>query len=274
MCVGRDLPSVTGMRLHPRILLPVLLVAGLAALTGCTLNLDRNTLVDGITAKTTVTEVHLGDTGSGDVSVVVKPSATETDVKRTVHYGGSAPAQTARVEGSTLVLEMRCGNNCSVSYDVTLPAPAKVTGANSSGDLVLTGVSAVDVSTSSGNVTVGDVDGPVTASATSGDVDITNVTGPAQLRTTSGNITARGLSGSTDAQAISGDITVDFTSTVDLRAKTTSGNIDVRVPGGPYHVTTKVTSGDVTVNIPTDPAAEHSLNLEATSGDINVNAAG
>jgi DUF4097 and DUF4098 domain-containing protein YvlB len=270
MWVGRDLPSVTGMPLNPRILLPVFLVAGLAALSAC--NLDRNTLVDGISSKATVTEVHLADTGSGDVSVAVKATATQIDVKRTVHYGGTAPAQTARIDGSTLVLEMRCGNNCSVSYDVTLPAPAKVTGANSSGDINLQGVSAVDVSTSSGNVTVDRVDGPVTASATSGDVQVTNVTGPAQLKTTSGNITARGLSATAEADATSGDVTLGFTAAVDVRAKTTSGNIDVRVPGGPYHVTTHVTSGDVTVNIPTDPAGAHSLDLQATSGDINVNA--
>jgi DUF4097 and DUF4098 domain-containing protein YvlB len=271
MWAGCALATVTGMRVNPRVLLPLVLVAGLAALTGC--NLDQNTLVDGISSKATVTEVHLADSGSGDVSVVVKPSATETDVKRTVHYGGTAPDQTAHIDGSTLVLEMRCGNNCSVSYEVTLPAPAKVTGANSSGDLDLTGVSAVDVSTSSGNVTVNQVDGPVTASVTSGDVEVNDVTGPTQLKTSSGDITGRGLSGSAQADATSGDIALDFTAAVDLRARTSSGNIDVKVPGGPYHVTTHVTSGDVTVNVPTDPAAAHSLDLQATSGDIMVNGA-
>lgn len=259
------------MRLIPRVV-PTLsvVVLALAGLTAC--NIPVNTLVDGISVTAPVGEVHIVHPGSGDVTVKVDATHQRTDVKRTVHYGGSAPAQTATVDGSTLVLDMHCGSNCSASYDVTLPAPAKVSGDNSSGDINVSGVSAVEVTTSSGNVTVNRVNGPVTATASSGDIDVTSVTGPVNLRTTSGNITARDLSApTTTAQATSGDVTIQLATVADVTAGTTSGNIEIRVPDGAFQVSTSVTSGDVHVGIPTDPAAAHKLDAHATSGDINVN---
>ncbi len=264
----RGFPTVNGMRVNAYALVPVLLLGG-ACLAGC--QLSRNTLVDGVTGPAAVTEVRLVDSGSGDLKVRVDATATQAEVKRTVHYGGSAPAQTARFDGSVLLLSMACGSDCSVSYDVTLPAPARVDGTNGSGDITLSDVSSVDVTVGSGTVQVDRVAGPVSVATSSGDIDVTAVSGAVSLRARSGDITARQLAAPTSTvEATSGDVELQLTVAGDVTVHTTSGNIDVRAPGGPYKVTTQVTSGDVKVDIPTDPAATHTIDAQATSGNITV----
>jgi Putative adhesin len=254
-----------------RVLAPCLILATLtlAGLSAC--NLTRNTLVDGLTTASTVTEVNIADGGSGDVAVAVDASIHEVNVKRTVHYGGSAPAQTAHVEGSTLVLGMDCGNACSVSYDVKLPATAKVTGSTSSGNVILSGVSGVDITGSSGDITVNRVDGPVNVSISSGDIELTGLTGSVNAKATSGNIGARDISGGVvRLEATSGDVELSLTLVGDVGVQTTSGNIEVHVPPGAVRVDTDVSSGDVRVDVPTDPNAPRRLDLHASSGDITV----
>jgi hypothetical protein len=250
---------------------PALAVAALVGLSACGVNFPGNTLVDGVKGTTPVSLVHLNGPGSGDVTVTVNTAAHETDVKRTVHYGGSAPAQTAHFSGSTLLLNMGCGNNCSVSYQVTLPATAAIDGSTSSGSITVSDMSSVDVTSSSGDIVVNRVNGPVKASASSGNVTVTTVSGTVDLHATSGDVVARELSGPTNTLSTSsGDITVDLSTVSDLSARATSGDVNVKVPAGAYHVITEVSSGDVHVNIPTDPNAPHTLDLHATSGDITV----
>jgi hypothetical protein len=249
----------------------VLAVAALVSLAGCNVNFRANTLVDGVTTTNPVGLVHLDGPGSGDVSITVNTSAHETNVKRTVHYGGSAPAQTAHVSGSTLVLGMGCGDNCSVSYEVTLPATAAVDGSTSSGNITVSDMSSVDVTTNSGDIVANRVSGPVTASARSGNVTVMTVSGAADLHATSGDVVANDLAGPTNTlDTTSGNITAALSTIADVTARTTSGDITVKVPAGTYHVTTQAISGDVHVNIPTDPNALHTLDLHVTSGNIEV----
>jgi hypothetical protein len=242
--------------------------------SACGANFAGNTLVDGVTGTTPVSLVHLNGPGSGDVAVTVNTTAHETDVKRTVHYGGTAPAQTAHFNGSTLVLDMGCGNDCSVSYQVTLPATAAVDGSTSSGDITVSDVSSVDVGTNSGNIVANRVSGPLKASASSGNVTVTTVSGTVDIEATSGDIVARELSGPTNTLGTnSGNITATLSTESDLTARATSGDIDVTVPAATYHVITEVSSGDVHVNVATDPNAPHTLDLHASSGNITVNPA-
>ncbi len=243
----------------------------LLGLSAC--DLARNTLVDGLTSPDTVTAVQLVGGGGGDISISVDAKSAEVNVKRTVHYGGSAPGQTAHIDGMTLVLGTDCGHDCSVSYQVVLPAAATVSGSTDSGDLTFSDLSGVDITGSSGNVTVNRVDGPVKLRIDSGDAGLTDVSGPVNVHTTSGNIEARNIAAANlQLVATSGDIDLDLAVVADVQATATSGDITVALPAGPVNVKTDATSGDVHVNVPTDPTALRTVDLHATSGDITVSA--
>ena len=96
------------------------------AAAGCDLRYNR--LEDGFTKSDRVSEVQI-QPGNGTVRVRADDSVNGVDVRRSVRYRGSdAPSESARIQGSTLTLDMDCGNNCSVSYDVRLPRGANVRG--------------------------------------------------------------------------------------------------------------------------------------------------
>jgi Putative adhesin len=214
-----------------------------------------------------VREVRI-DNNSGDVDVRVDDT-TSTRVRQVFHYNWSKPGDAYSMDGNTLVLG-GCGGSCSVDYHIVVPRGTKVTGEASSGEIALAGVAAVDVRVSSGGIAVHDVRGPVRAEASSGDIDLSRVTGESTLRANSGNITGDGMDGRVSAETSSGDIEMSLTSQRDVRAKASSGDISLRVPDGTYQVNAHASSGGEQVNVPTDPAAAHSLVLSASSGDIDV----
>lgn len=247
-----------------------LTAAGLtvAALTGCMASVP-NRLDFSDTEKAKITEIVIGS-GYGDVTVRASAVA-ETTVKRTVRYAGAEPARSYRVDGAVLHLDTDCGHDCSVSYNVEAPTGVAVRGELTSGDVDLTGVATVDVTVSSGAVTVQGATGNVRVTASSGDISVADLAGPARLAVTSGNITGRGLGkGRVDAEADSGDIDLQLTRANSVTARVTSGDAKVLVPEGRYRVRTDVDSGDARVSIPDDPAATLTLDVSASSGDLTV----
>src|SRR3954464_2591147 len=78
-----------------------------------------------------ITAIEIGE-GSGNVAVRTS-SRADTAIKRTVRYAGNQPGTTYRVDGSTLHIDTRCGDNCSVSYDIEAPANVAVRGRTGSG---------------------------------------------------------------------------------------------------------------------------------------------
>jgi hypothetical protein len=184
-----------------------LLVASvLLAAAGCDLGYNR--LEDGFIRRDRVNEVQIPP-DSGNVRVRADDSVTGVDVRRSVRYrGNDAPSESARIEGSTLTLDMDCGNDCSVSYDVRLPRGANVRGSNHSGNIELDGVGLVEVKVDSG-------------------------TGSLEARTDSGNITVRIPDGAcrVSADADSGQTNVGVTTissgTCTVTAHADSGNITI-----------------------------------------------
>ena len=135
-------------------------VAAALALTSC-VRLVQNGFDDKHSVSDQVTEVRLQN-GSGDVTVRSKDGATETEIRRRVEYPKDTDKPggvSHRMEGSTLVLD-GCGSRCSVDYEVTVPSKdVRITGRNSSGDVLLEGVASVEVEIGSGDATVRDVAG-------------------------------------------------------------------------------------------------------------------
>ena len=215
-----------------------------------------------------ITAIEIGD-GSGDV-VIRTSTRTDTAIKRTVRYGGDQPGRTYRVDGSTLYVDTRCGDRCSVSYVIEAPAGVTVRGGTSSGDVELTGVSTADISLSSGDAIVRNASGPVTVKSTSGNITISDVKGVSTLTSTSGDVRATGLGGNVTVDSTSGDVQVALAVPAGVKAHVTSGDLEVTVPRDHYRVSTRSRSGDSSVSVQDEPSATNVLDLETTSGDLTV----
>lgn len=227
----------------------VVVAAGLV-LTGCSwLGLGEKTFGDQETIDQDISKVRF-DNDSGDVKITI---GDEITVRRTVsHHEDDPPGKTHRVDGDTLILEHCPTTNCSVDYEITVPEGTTVDGHVDSGGIELVGVAAVNVEAESGDVTVRDVAGTVNASAQSGRISLS------------------GIGGAVVATAESGDVELTMAEAQDVTVTTSSGSIEVAVPDSDYRVSTTVDSGTLDNDIANDPRGEHTLTLEADSGNVTV----
>ena len=125
----------------------------------------------------------------------------------------------------------------------------------------------------SGTLNVEDLDGPLHLSTSSGDIRVSDTSGPLALSDSSGDITGAVLASSTvSASDDSGDIRLAFNrAPTKVEGHDSSGNITVAVPANvAYRVVTHVSSGSSHVDVPTDPASKHFIDLSDDSGDIKV----
>ncbi|HKS45621.1 MAG TPA: DUF4097 family beta strand repeat-containing protein [Amycolatopsis sp.] len=76
--------------------------------------------------------------------------------------------------------------------------------------------------------------------------------------------------GTVDVRATSGEIDITLEAPQDVRATATSGEINLTVPNDRYRVAGDTGSGDRRIDVATDPAAPHLLDLNSTSGDVTV----
>ena len=185
------LPTVTAMGAFGRgAVIAVAVIAAMGTLAGCSLSFDSGREYEDERTETgTVREVRL-DGGDGGVTVV-RGDGTAVRIHRTVWYRGTDPDVRAdRLDGTTLVLDTRCGPDCSISYRVTVPTLVNVTGMLDTGPVDLSDIGAVAIDTQDGGVAV---------RRASGDVSVRTDTGPISLDTVAGTVTARthdgGISG-------------------------------------------------------------------------------
>ncbi|WP_437087533.1 DUF4097 family beta strand repeat-containing protein [Streptomyces sp. enrichment culture] len=233
-----------------------LLTAALAAsllLTGCSDSGDELKTTAAATVSEAVSAVEVADARHGSIRITPGDGPGVT-VHRTVHYRDAAePKPTQKVTGGVLTFTNGC-DNCYVDYELKVPAAAKVTVGNTSGAIEVTGVTAAEIRTSSGEVKAEAIAGPLAVETSSGPVTGTALAGPsAVVRTDSG--TTR----------------LDFANAPSsVEADTGSGSVTLKVPGGPYKADVTTSSGRREVKVPTDPAAASTLTVRATSGDVTI----
>lgn len=223
-------------------------VAGLF-LAGCGW-VGNNSFDDHEALGQTVTEVRFTN-DSGDVKINVGDTV---EVQRVVKYGDDKPGKTYRVEDGVLIVEECPVRNCSIDYELTVPAGAKVSGHADSGNVEVEGVATANVETESGDITVRDVAGEVNASVQSGTVDLS------------------GIGGAVAAGAESGNVSVGLTAARSVSVETQSGNIEVTVPSGKYHVTASTESGSMENDLDDDPSGLP-IQARAQSGNVTIRAA-
>ena len=244
-----------------------LVAATTTALTGCAGVVGaRMTFHD--TEKVKITEIRLTG-GHGDV-LVKTAAVSETTIQRVVRRN-TDPGESYRLAGSALLIDTSCGDNCSVSYEITAPAGVAVKGELRSGDVHLSGVGTTDLKLTSGDLSVENATGPVKLRATSGDIRILGAQDAVDVQSTSGDIDAIDLAGPAILKLTSGDVTAMLTEANSVDAQTTSGDVQVQVPAGSYRITTHTGSGDASVaGLVNDPAAKNVVNLRTGSGDAQL----
>ncbi len=162
--------------------------------------------------------------------------------------------------------DQELARDISISYDVTVPADAKVYARSGSGSIVVGAVKgAVDASNGSGGI---EVDGAASLEAHtgSGSIRATAIAGPLSAHSGSGGITvSQAGPGEVSVSAGSGTVRVTGVNGP-ARISTGSGGIDVEGrPAGPWSV--NASSGSVTVALPQDAAFD--VDARSSSGSVS-----
>lgn len=236
-----------------------------------------------------ISEVRL-DTGSGDVEITAGGVDTvQVEQRYRKFWIFKGKPKKIEVDGETLVLpDGSCGWNCGVDFTVRVPEGTKITGQTASGTVSLRDVASVDLEVQSGDVDISNVAGPVNVRSQSGTVDVDqvrgdlnihsqsgdisadDVIGKSEFRANSGTVDADNLRGAVDAETSSGDISIDLSAPASVRAKASSGTVDLRVPDSAYKVVTDTSSGEADAQIQNDPNAQFTLDASTSSGDISI----
>lgn len=165
----------------------------------------------------------------------------------------------------------------TTSGDMRLPEvqAGKIQASSTSGEIRFDSAAAkdLDISTTSGDITVKQARGSTKISSTSGEVRVSALEGPLRTSTTSGDITLGQVTGSITLSTTSGEIKLEE-GLEDLDAESTSGDIRVGSLAGSFRMST--TSGELTVSRAGAFGTAHSVSgdirifLENLTGDLDI----
>ncbi|MCD0442508.1 DUF4097 domain-containing protein [Glycomyces sp. A-F 0318] len=237
-----------------RIAAPITAAMGLvlaAALSGCSSETDATTWDLGsfsgdLTIELAGADLEIRETGSGDAITVT----------RHVTSGREAEADPA-LDGGTLDLTAGCDSglfgDCTIAYEVTVPAGSPVTVEGDSGSVTAVALTAAtSIGTDNGAITVEDAAGPL------------------DLRTDNGSITVDDASSkNVAAAASSGAVDLAFSDIPDLVSVTTeNGAVTVTAPAAGYRVTAATDNGSIDNELTEDDASPHHIEVTTENGAI------
>ncbi|MBP2472486.1 hypothetical protein JOF53_001358 [Crossiella equi] len=230
------------------------LLACAAVLSGCGLvGRNQETQQQDVTQR--LTRLTL-DLDSGDITLRASGD-DKVRITRRLHWTTTKPGYTEEWSGDALRVTAKDRCNCSVDYEISLPAGTPV-----------------EARTDSGEVTVTDLTGDLRLSTDSGDITATNPRSALWAHSDSGRITATGAqSAKAELSADSGDIRADFTQApTSLITRADSGTITVTVPRDPasYQVEATASSGEVRVDVTREPGSPRTIKATSDSGDVTV----
>jgi len=205
-------------------------------------------------------------------------TASKTDIEQRIRKIEQNPPITQ--QGGTIKIgffeDSDLQRDISISYDVTVPAGAKVAARSGSGGIVIGALkSTVDVSTGSGSIQVDGAaglkartgSGSIKASAIAGGATVSTgsggitmaQTGPGDVTASSGSgsITLTGVSGAAKVSAASGGITIDGRMTAPWSLNSSSGGVTVTLPpDAAFDVDAHCSSGSVSTTHPVTTTGE------------------
>jgi len=142
-----------------------------------------------------------------------------------------------------------------IDLEIEVPEGVRLDVKDSSGDVEIAGVSAIQIKDSSGDILIEDSGGPVTLSDSSGDIVLRDIEGDITIESdSSGDIRGSDIEGSVlvshDSSGdirfsdVGGDFTVEKDSSGDITANRVGGNFSVFADGSGEIIATKV-NGDI-----------------------------
>ena len=272
MCRPHGAPTVAVMATRPARILPL----ALAVLTGvslsaCAPDVFTHSAGDTRTEAGRVDDVTIGG-GAGTLVLRRDEAAAAVTIARVIHYQHDEPTgRYDRLEGTRLVLDSDCGDDCYIDYTITVPNVVSVAGHLGSGDVSLTDIRGAVVTTGSGDITITRPSADVHAEAGSGEVSTIDSAGRVSAKAGSGDVRLERARGPVTGTTGSGDMTISMATTESVEAHASSGDLSVRVPtGSSYRVDAVTGSGAKDIGIGTDANSEHLLDLETGSGRLTV----
>lgn len=184
------------------------------------------------------------DTGVGDLTVRTE-DRTGADVTIERRGAFSTPHSSKTFQDGVLTLKGWCdngvvvGGNCSVDFVVVVPRGT-----------------VIDVRNGVGQIRVRGADAALTARSSVGDVDLTELTSP-----------------TVTATCDTGELTATFAGPPRaVRLDTSVGEAKVYVPldGTRYRVDLKSDVGDERLQLPSDPAADRTISVTSSVGDVTA----
>lgn len=146
-------------------------------------------------------------------------------------------------------------------FDIYVPKLFNVDVATRAGDLTVMGLTGtVSLTTSGGEIVLGDIDGEVDARTSGGNIEVSNSKQAVSLKTSGGNIKLENIGGPLDARTSGGDIKLRGSS--DLVDIGTSGG-DIRISDTGGRVKANTSGGDIDV-----ADTRGSVEVQTSGGDI------
>ena len=221
------------------------IVVGPALVWGSLQELDTTTKQSADTFHRVPTSISVDATTAS--IVVTATDSEEVAVERSVEWARKEPSINESWSDDALHVELECPNGiidwftdvCRIDYAANVPEHT-----------------------------------PVDVHQTTGDITVEGAVSDSDLTTTTGSIKATAsTAGNTSAETTTGSIDLDYaTAPDDVTASVTTGDITITVPddGAAYRVLGETHTGERDIQVVTDPAAERVIDLNSTTGDVEV----
>jgi len=266
----------------------LLLTAGLLALT----SLSAHAKIERVVEKTFTVQpdgVLKVETHGGDISVVTSADSTVKVVAHERIRASSEAEADDILKKLTLTIEQEAGGVSAaakyekqlpgfhwgswppvqVDFTVTVPAHYNVQLHTSGGDVTVGDlVGKVDARTSGGDVTLGRISGAIDAGTSGGNVRLEEGLGEVKLGTSGGDISVGRAVGSTDLGTSGGNIEIKSVENT-LHAATSGG--DVRAGfAGPFKGDCKLSTSGGRVKVTVDKGVAFDLDASTSGGDVDA----
>jgi len=205
--------------------------------------------------------------------LIVERTGSNVSVRQTSSFLSRSVAVTITVPAGS---DLRVGGG---ALDVAMAGElGEVTVKTASGDIRLDHARRARLSTASGDVHVGSVDGDITISGASADLYVGSVGGDLEITLASGDARAGCVSGNARVSTVSGDVWLDRVDGGLIEMKSISGDLQVGLPAG-SRVHADLTSMTGTIHTPERDADAAPANRQVrvtghtASGDIRIDRA-